>query len=338
MHSAVCDVAIVGAGMAGASAACTLTQHGHRVTVFDKSRGPGGRMSTRQRQGWQADHGAQYFTVKDPIFAQMVAQWQQWSWVAPWSGRVAKRAAATPHAIARSDSISRWVSVPTMPRLAQQLLTHAVFQGGCTVVGIDRTATGRWQLHSAEQGAHTQTFDAVLLALPLPQLAPFAGHVPPPWIEQWQRIQFEPCWAGMLRFDQSVPLAFDGLFANHPVLQWVARTLSKPSRQGAETWTLHATPAFSRRHLESSADEIAAQLCQAWTELGGPTPNECVVHRWRYALAVTSEPTWPTALSFWDRTQQLGVCGDWLAGGRVEGAWRSGHDAAMQLTPRDGVG
>ena len=40
-------VAVVGAGIAGASCAHALSHSGHAVQVFDKSRGAGGRMSTR---------------------------------------------------------------------------------------------------------------------------------------------------------------------------------------------------------------------------------------------------------------------------------------------------
>ena len=58
--------AIIGAGMAGIACADALQAAGHAVAVFDKGRGPGGRMSTRRMEtplGTVAfDHGAQYFT------------------------------------------------------------------------------------------------------------------------------------------------------------------------------------------------------------------------------------------------------------------------------------
>lgn len=66
-------IVIVGAGMACASA---LVASGHAVTLFDKGRAPGGRMSSRRAAtpaGEAAfDHGAQYFTVRDPGFAACV--------------------------------------------------------------------------------------------------------------------------------------------------------------------------------------------------------------------------------------------------------------------------
>ena len=63
-------IAVVGAGIAGITCARTLVQAGHTVTVFEKSRGAGGRMSCRTTEHGGFDHGAQYFTVRDARFAR----------------------------------------------------------------------------------------------------------------------------------------------------------------------------------------------------------------------------------------------------------------------------
>src|SRR3990167_6659455 len=63
-------IAIVGAGIAAITCARTLVQAGHRVTVFEKSHNVGGRMATRSSPFGTFDHGAQYFTVRDPRFVQ----------------------------------------------------------------------------------------------------------------------------------------------------------------------------------------------------------------------------------------------------------------------------
>ena len=81
-------VAIIGAGIAGLSCAQELQGHGFSVTIFDKSKGVGGRMSHRYFGDWEADHGAQYFTARDPVFQQEVAQWVQAGVAKPWAGRI----------------------------------------------------------------------------------------------------------------------------------------------------------------------------------------------------------------------------------------------------------
>ena len=65
--------AVIGAGMAGITCARTLVQAGHRVTVFEKSRGTSGRMATRDSAFGSFDHGAQYFTARDERFLAALA-------------------------------------------------------------------------------------------------------------------------------------------------------------------------------------------------------------------------------------------------------------------------
>ena len=51
-------IAIIGAGLAGLSAARALTAAGHTPVVFEKSRGLGGRLATRRTEFGPIDHGA----------------------------------------------------------------------------------------------------------------------------------------------------------------------------------------------------------------------------------------------------------------------------------------
>ncbi|MSO32728.1 MAG: FAD-dependent oxidoreductase, partial [Ilumatobacteraceae bacterium] len=57
-------VVVVGAGIAGLTAARALSHAGHSVIVLDKGRSVGGRMATRRIGDATVDHGAQFFTVR----------------------------------------------------------------------------------------------------------------------------------------------------------------------------------------------------------------------------------------------------------------------------------
>ena len=64
--------AVIGAGMGGLAAARRLGAAGRSVTLFDKSRGLGGRMATRRAGGFRFDHGAQYFATRGERFRELV--------------------------------------------------------------------------------------------------------------------------------------------------------------------------------------------------------------------------------------------------------------------------
>ena len=61
------NIAIIGAGIAGISLA-NLLQKKVNLTVFEKSRGVGGRMATRRAAPYQFNHGAQYFKIANKAF------------------------------------------------------------------------------------------------------------------------------------------------------------------------------------------------------------------------------------------------------------------------------
>ena len=80
--------AIIGAGLAGLSCAEELTTAGHAVMLFDKARGPGGRMSTRRAETRfgtaHIDHGAPCFHAIEPAFRKVVEAWEAAGLVQRW--------------------------------------------------------------------------------------------------------------------------------------------------------------------------------------------------------------------------------------------------------------
>ena len=84
---------------------------------------------------------------------------------------------------------------------------------------------------------------------------------------------------------------------------------------------VHATPAWSRAHLEQSATWVSAALEHALrAHLPGLGPSvHAVAHRWRYALVEQA-----IGVPFgWDETLGLGACGDgWLGARRIGVALR----------------
>ena len=66
------EILIVGAGMAGLTAASDLQQAGHNVLVIDKGRGLGGRLASRRIGQATFDHGAQFITTRESRFTAVI--------------------------------------------------------------------------------------------------------------------------------------------------------------------------------------------------------------------------------------------------------------------------
>ncbi len=339
--------AVIGAGMAGMACARTLMQAGHRVTVFEKSRGIGGRMATRSSPFGSFDHGAQYFTVRDPRFGRALATAPDS--VKPWSanavrvldalGRLAEVALPTPEA--------HYVGAPAMNTLlrawAQPLASQGAVELQTQVTRIERDALNakRWQLRTGgpDDSVHVYSgFDAVLLAVPSAQAQALltASAQADALVQQINEVRVAPCWTLMLAFPQAMQPTLTHLgpqwnaaFSTHHRIAWLARESSKPGRGPVERWTVQASAAWSTEHLEDDAPRVQAKLLKAFSEVTGirAQPAHAEVHRWRYAK--TEAPLGKSHL--WDARARIGVCGDWCLGHRVENAFVSGLELALKV-------
>jgi len=318
------QVAVIGAGMAGLSCARHLQSAGYRVTVFDKGALPGGRMSTRRGDGWQCDHGAQYFTARDMEFIAEVSRWERECVAALWEPRLAVLGGKATTLEPRGTT--RFVGVPRMNAPLAWLASTMVIKSRFTICDMRHDETG-WRLRSEEQGEYPERYDALLLALPAPQAARLLEPLLPLTALQATSVVMKPCWTAMLRLEQRYDPGYDAAFVNHDPLRWLARDSSKPGREGAEVWVAQASAEWSAAHIEAVDDEVAMHLVAAFRELGGPAPSAVTIHLWRYAKSAAQS----RQRAVWLPAVQVGLCGDWLSGGRVEDAWLSGKALAINV-------
>ena len=218
------NIAIVGAGIAGLTCADALRDAGHAVTLFDKGRAPGGRMSTRRIDtadgSAQFDHGAQYFTVRDPAFRACVDRWQQAGLAAPWPA-------------AGADA---WVGIPAMTAPARAMAPHHDIRFPVEITALHHDGQA-WQLEGAG-------FDTVLLALPAENAARL---LPPdhPFATLAAATPSAPCWTVMAAFAER--LAAPDILRGYGPIGWAARNSAKPGRHGPESWVVQAGPEWSPR-------------------------------------------------------------------------------------------
>lgn len=323
-------VAVVGAGLAGARCAALLREAGCAVVLVDKSRGPGGRLATRRaawtdREGqthavaW--DHGAPGLEADAPDLLAWLNRQAQAGRARCWQPRVAGAGLGTP----------RWQGLPTQPALCQALLGDAPVRWQHTVQALRRAPEG-WTLDT-EHGP-LGPFAAVVLALPPAQAAPLLAPHRDDWARAASLVPMQPCWTLM-----GVSDAPDfGSNAAAPPDWWLPqggpleRLTHQATAPGAAAWVAHASPSWSRQHLEAPADGVRDALQAAVVALLGQPLHWhlAMVHRWRYARPVLAPRTGP-GTSRWDAGLGLGLCGDHLAGLGAEAAWRSGTALAQRM-------
>lgn len=321
------SVAVVGAGISGLTCARMLADHGFPVTVFEKSRGVGGRMATRRTpNGLRFDHGAQYFTARDRQFRKYVESWIQDGVVRSWNANIVVLADGAIKE--RKSGTDRFVATPGMNAICKHLANGVDVRFQTQIASIDRTSD-QWQMKSTD-GADLGVFDVAIVSAPAIQSANLLSAVPD-LADQARGTEMSGCWAMMLAFESSLGLDFAGAFVHESAISWIANNRSKPERgDGPETWVLHASADWSEAHMEQEAATIERLLIEEFWNATGLAPTEpsyVTSHRWRFAI-----PPNPLAEScLFDEALRIGACGDWCAGPRVEGAFLSGVAAADRV-------
>ena len=317
-------VAIIGAGVAGLTAARELAERGAQVQVFEKSRGVGGRLANKRLDWGNMDIGAQYFTARDSRFKNQVERWQNDGFVDRWQLK--------PHSVSssglttRPDPTVRYVGVPTMTTI-----THVLAKG------IDITFNTRideiecqnhvWTLKTAEGLCLKERYDWVVLSVPLEQSKALLRGTA---IEdKLPELTHEPCWALGLATIGDVAAEVQGIFGDETV-SWVSRLSSRPQRVTSKNhddlWMLHFSSEWSLKHSKDTHIDIA-QVGVEWLsqtlEDHISTPLQAAQsyhHFWRYARVKSFETT-PGIIA--DHPTGIATIGAWTSGGRVEGAYLS---------------
>lgn len=303
------EIAVIGAGLAGLTAAEALAREGHAVRVWEKSRGVGGRTATRRADDLRFDHGAALLhdgarPLHDvPALATCTLTLP--------GGTVTTEAVASPTGNALAKAIGAGLDVRTASRVAQ----------------LARAAAGGWHLHG-DDGAELDRADAVVVAIPAPQAVDLFRLAAPELAAQAASVPFAACWSVMAAWNAPIGAPW-ALVRDVAGLALGIRESAKPGRAAAEAWVLQADPDLTEAHLEAAPERVIELVLGRFEALIGralPAPEHAAAHRWRYA-----RPLAPLAVSCL-AIDRLVVAGDWCGGSTAGAALRSGQAAASVLS------
>ena len=322
-------IAVIGAGIAGLACARELARADAKVTVFEKSRGLGGRLGTRRQGNLGFDHGAQFISARSRPFVKFAEVAGRAGVLARWAPRILEddRLWEAP--------VEDWfVGQPGMSALVRPLSRTVDLQSGVGIHEIIQSQRG-WELQ-ADSGRQNNIFDAIAVAVPAPQALTLLGPHGRTF-RHLHEVRMAPCWAGMFAFEQPVDVGADVRRWTRGPLTWAACDSSKPNRPpGLHCWVVHASVAWSQEHLEADATEVAQLLLREFAAATGarlPAPAHAQAHRWRHAFV--EQPLGLPCLV--DEEIAAGACGDWCIAPRVEAAFESGRTLAHSLVSLVGL-
>lgn len=313
------DIAIIGAGLAGAVLARRLREAGHAVTIYEKSRGAGGRMATRRTDGFAFDHGAPCFTAESAAFREFLAPHIESGRVARWPGRFVRLSGGA----AQEQAGERFVAVPAMNALCKTLTDDTPLRTQVQIAPI-RTP----QTLSDSDGTLLGRFDWIVSTAPGPQTAALFGDLAPVTLVP---DHMTGGFTTMLGFAQAHDPGWDMAEADDPTIAAIIRNSAKPGRDGdGDAFVIHARSGWSEARINEPPEAVQPLLLGAFTRMTGidaGAVDYATTHRWRYAHANAGIAEG----CIFAPEAGLAACGDWCIGGGVEAAFTSATALADRL-------
>ncbi len=310
-------VVVVGAGIAGLMAAQSLVENGHDVVVVDKGRSPGGRLATRRIDNATLDHGAQFFTVRDPLFKSHVEKWIASGVVTEWCRGFDSTAQ-------NNDGFPRYRGVRGMTDIAKYLAQGLDVRCNTLAFSIARGTTTKWQVN-IDDGSVLDA-DAIIVTSPLPQTYALLVTADIELPESMMRTEYDRTICLLAVLNQSSAVASPGGLQNpDETFSFIADNAIK-GISSAVALTLHANPQFSLEHWDAPQQDVHdLLLTRAKPWIGDATVVTSQVKKWRFAtpLTIWQERYWANDM--------IVLAGDAFGGPKIEGAALSGLAAANYL-------
>jgi predicted NAD/FAD-dependent oxidoreductase len=309
-------IVVVGAGLAGLTAARQLAASGRAVVVLERGPLVGGRLSTEEMDGARIDFGAQFFTVRSSTFAAMVSPWLAGDVAYEWC-----RGFDDP-----PDGYPRYAGRGGMVALAQALAAGVDVRCDRAVSCVRPSSDG-WAVELAD--GTVMPAAAVILTPPVPESRSLLTAAVP----ELDVVTYEPTLAVGVVLERSPAITPPGgVQLSDGPLSFVADNQAK-GISSKPALTLHATGGVSRRWWDAEDAVALDALLRQGRQWLGPDPGVVSARliRWPYARPTS---LYPSPCLVIDGAAPLVFAGDAFGQARVEGAVLSGLAAAAAIRER----
>ena len=317
------DFCVLGSGVAGSTIANLLSKK-YSVHVFDKARGPGGRSSNKKfNNKLSFDHGVQYITPKSKLFTKFTKKLFKEKILKSWNGNHLDFTFKK-----KKDSI-KYIGKKANNDLNKYNLKGIKQFFGCPITKV-QYINNHWEIYLKDNSK--RQFKYLILTCPFPQLKKIAGKYLDKKITNL-KVQMQPNITVMIAMKNQKTLPISSIKFDDDILAWAANENSKKRfKSNINLWTLQATLKWSKKTINKYKIDksIMSQLINRFIKLSGFEKNKIIfkrIHGWKYSYNYKKTPY----LSLWNKKINLGVCGDWLDGPKVENAWLSANDLAKKI-------
>ena len=318
------SIAIIGAGFSAATLSYFIKKD---LDFYEKSRGAGGRCSTRRIENVGLfDHGLQYIKSSNSEFKKMLNDYSI------WKGNFKK---FENNQLKNDDDKERIIHENGNNLLVKTLFKNKNIFVNKELIRIEKK-TDHLQL-TFKDGTQEQ-YKIVIITAPYQQ----AYNLTKQWTENFFsnfNFSMQPNLTVMVALNKSLKLDLSAItFENDDVLGFAANENTKKKNlinKDLELWTIQSSVKYALKNIKEYRnnkqvliDEILKNFSNKLKiNISKEQIHYSDIHGWLYAYNLNST----TPNCYWDKNLRLGICGDWFSGGNAESAFLNAKKLASLI-------
>ncbi|MFM7681098.1 MAG: NAD(P)/FAD-dependent oxidoreductase [Candidatus Fonsibacter sp.] len=317
------DIAIIGAGFSAATLSYFLKKD---LIFYEKSRGVGGRCSTRRVDNIGLfDHGLQYIKSKNLEFKNFLGDYTIWE----GQFKIFKN-----NELKEDLNKERIINENGNNTLIKNLFKNKKVFINKELISLDRK-NDYFQLNFKDNTQ--ENYKTLIITAPYQQ----AFNLTKQFTENYfAKLNFsmQPNLTLMVAFNKSLSLNLSAIsFDDDDVLGFAANENTKKKiliNKDLELWTIQSSLKYAikniyeyRNNKKSLMDEMLRSFSvKLKIDIKEDNIQYFDIHGWLYAYRTNLETdncSWnlKTANCYWNEDLRLGICGDWFSGGNAESAF-----------------
>jgi len=324
-------VAIIGAGIAGTYASWLLHKKGISSVIIEKSRGTGGRSSSKRLEDTSCDLGAPYFELTS-----------EQSRISLQEDIEHLKTAKVLAEINISDSTKAYTGVPRMSQLTRYLSGHSELLTGLraeNLIKIKHDDKNKWLITDINYQP-IAIAEKIIITAPANQAAQILANsgCQNKLLTTAHKASQScmPSWAMIIKSKKDLNLSFVTQ-PNSKIIRRIIKNSDKPQRSNEQHyWVVQAEHKWSEEHLFSEKDSIAQAMLDELCHILNKQTEDTIKH---YELEIVHIHRWLLgqykALNdqhyLWSEKDKIGISADWLCQGDMSGAMLSSYQLIEEI-------
>jgi len=311
------DIAIIGAGFSGMLLAEKLSRHSN-VHIFEKSRGIGGRLSTKYTDYGYFNHGAPYFTARGKAFKTYLKPFVEKNILNIWKPKIITLEKKRP-SYKRLWFENHYRTPGHMCDFVRAVYDPKHLHLKSHIVDIKKTKSGHFELFTADKTCVARA-KTIINTAPLPQSVKlYEKHA----YAQNLDVTAEPRFTLLVVLAEGISFDWDVAHLKSDIVDSMICENRLNQKSEPTRLVIHSHTGWATKHLEDPKPEVEFMITKELSGFLNISEKDICwshLHRWRYQKAFIEKPS---MLFLRNSENNLFIVGDGFGKGRLEDAFES---------------